>query len=217
MEHFSDRTTALKWVFTPAEILEGPLTLEFEGVSIAVASGVATATLKTEAFVADSAVRFRLEEELRAHLDAAGILEGKAVGLKFGGREDVDPDGRRHTFLEVGAGMVTVTGLRADIQVKNANGNTVVDTRADRIAVKRRLASLLAKHQPIDAVLRATVRSFRQAMSEPDAQLVRLYEVYEGIRHRFGNLTEAASALAFPVADLKRLRKVCITRACTPV
>lgn len=196
--------TILRWAFSPADILEDPLTLSVDGTSVSTGSGVATATLRRSDFLADIAVRHRIEEALRAQLDAAGLVEGVRVELQYDGREDLDVDGRRHVFIEIRTGAVVADELRADICATDSDGN-IVDTRAARIAAKRRLGDLLARHLPDDAILRAAVASFSRAMAEPNVVLVRLYEVTEAIRKRFGGAAAAARELGVPVGHVRRL------------
>jgi len=71
-----------------------------------------------------------------------------------------------------------------DIQIPNADGTMLVDTRRDRIASRIALGRRAAVYID-DPTANAILRSYSAAVADPRNELVHLYEIREALSTRF--------------------------------
>jgi hypothetical protein len=79
--------------------------------------------------------------------------------------------------------------------VKDKDGNVVSDSRKQRITKKQELAERVAKHRSQDPVLASIAASYQSAVTDPDNELVHLYEILDALKTKFGGKDAALASL----------------------
>jgi hypothetical protein len=86
----------------------------------------------------------------------------------------------------------------------DAEGNTIWDSRKERLDGRRSLASLLSEHRLIDPVADVVSRSYNAAVENPANELVHLYEIREAISKKLGGKCATISALGLTKTEWSR-------------
>jgi len=94
---------------------------------------------------------------------------------------------------------------QVDFLLKDAEGNVVRDSKAERIAEHISLLDELAPKVPHSATLRSLLESYSQSIDDPNNELVHLYEVRDALSHHYGNEQAARNALAISKTEWQRL------------
>jgi len=87
-----------------------------------------------------------------------------------------------------------VSTFSPDITISHKDG-TYYDSRKERIEKKAYLANLAEKHGSQDSIARSILESYCISISNPDNELVYIYEIFDTLAKRFNGATEACSEL----------------------
>ena len=112
------------------------------------------------------------------------------------------PDGRKvpTVFPE---SCVSIQSVESpDLVTKDKDGNIISDSKKERIQRKENLAELAEKYAYKDNLIKSLLKSYNSAVSDPDNELVHLYEIRDAIATKFGN---EYSALGISRAKWDRL------------
>lgn len=204
-------TVVLEWKFSPPSYFEEGLTIQRQHVIITIADGKVVARIPAAIYDKDPVVvRANVEAELRARFLAAQIIDHKHVDLAEPTLIRIDSEGRRHLFVEVEAGHVTVTGGMIDVEIRNKAGNIVSSSRTNRIARRNEVADLAGKHAS-DELLIAMLASYDDAIRDPRNELIYLYEVRDAIAAHFHGQDAAQAALGIDRQAWSRFGFLCCT------
>lgn len=200
----------LEWTFTPVDYFDREFRIDGPDYCAWFALGKVTATVDQEVYEHfNPDVRVELEKAIRSRFDGAQLVSRRPYKLDGPARFLLHPDGRRDVFIEVGAGVVTLTGGSVDVRITDPTGAVVHDTKAERAADKANVGELLHKHRDRDDTLRAIATSHANAVTDPNNELVHLYEIREALQGRFRNESKARSALGVAQARWSRFGQLC--------
>ncbi len=79
--------------------------------------------------------------------------------------------------------------------ITDRNGNVFVNSKKKRIEKKKTGSDLTEKRRKSDPTLTSLLSSYKMAVSEPDYELVHLYEIRDALSIRFGGGATACHAL----------------------
>lgn len=198
--------TEFEWAYQPSDFLEAATTVPLAAGQLSAEAGKALFTLKTPAEPVLAALRASVDEEVCAVFELRQLVTHRPFTLHGPNIIQHRADGAKMIYvLEV----VDVIGpIRDDLVIKNGAGNVVADTKAERIASETGfLLSFMPKLMKSPA-LRAMLKSYGQAVQDPDDELVHLYEVREGAAKRYGNDSAARSALRITRADWQTIGRL---------
>jgi hypothetical protein len=199
----------LEWTYSPTDFFESPIEIARTDYTVDIASGSISARLPASAFDADEQIKQRLHDSLFDRMRGIQLLTGKQFQLSKPRLTRIEPDGRRHIFVELEGAVLKPSGDLVDITVTDARGKVVRDIKQERIEKKRELAELVAKYSSGDKVLNSLLKSFENSISDPENELVHLYEVRESLSEAFGGASKAREALGVSLADWSRLGQLC--------
>lgn len=199
----------LEWTYSPRDFFESAIEIARSDYTVDIAAGAVSARLPASAFDADEGIRQRLHESLVDRMRGIQLLTRKPFQLSKPRLTRIDPDGRRHIFVELEGAVLTLTGGLVDITVTDATGKVVRDSKQERIQKKASLADLVAKYSSGDALLKSMLKSYETSTSDANNELVHLYEIRESLSTAFGGETKARTALAISKGDWSRLGQLC--------
>ena len=107
--------------------------------------------------------------------------------------------------ITVGAAFVVVSGGQADFVHRDAAGNVLRDTKAERIAEHVAMLDAVAPKLARSATLRELLRSYSRCVSDPSNELVRLYEIRDALATHYGGEQNACTALNISRPEWRRL------------
>ena len=189
------KAVLLEWTYTPMNYLEEPISISFNGGTLQIEQGSALATVAPQAYQADATMRDQLTGKIESRLRAVQIMTHKKFELSKASRTDILKDGKKHHYLEVDSVVMTMTMGSVDLVVKDKAGNIVSDTKRERLNKQEWYAMLIEKFRSSDAILGQMLQSYQASVSDPDNELVHLYEIRDSLASNFGSKKSAVSQL----------------------
>jgi len=172
-------TVLLEWTYTPADYFEEVVHVQRSDYRMTIDSGTAVAAIDAATYDATPDMRKKVHADLDARF--LGMQVFRRRPYQFSSSLETR-DGRKASNIECGVGGMVMVGMQAQLDVRavDANGNVIVDTKRDRIAKETDFAELVERHRT-DIVGQSMLKSYRQAMSDPQNELVHLYEIREAL------------------------------------
>lgn len=107
--------------------------------------------------------------------------------------------------IRVGSVLSTESVGQLDIIVRDPAGNIVRDTRAERISAHTSLLDSIAPKLARLVVLHELLISYSRSVSDPNNELVHLYEIRDALLQHYGGEQKAYAALNINRTEWKRL------------
>lgn len=199
----------LEWSYSPREFFESPIEISRADYIVDIAAGSISAKLPASTFDANSQVKQKLHDSLFDRMRGIQLLTRKPFQLSKPRVTRIEPDGRRHIYMELESAVLTLSGGLVDLTVTDSSGKVVRDSKKERIEQKRELAELVSKYSPGDKLLNSMLKSYDKSTSDPNNELVHLYEIREALAVAFGGESEVRKALKCSSASWSRLGKLC--------
>jgi hypothetical protein len=195
--------TELEWTYKPADYFEAPYRHAARDFDLIIDAGTAMASLT----VPTDPVAPNLEESVRSFVESIFLvrklqlhrnykLEGPTIYHHSSGRKDVS--------LRIGSASLVLMSGQVDLIVKDAAGNTIRDSKAERIAEHTSLLDLLAPKLQQSAALRALFVSYSKSVDDPDDEFTHLYEVRDALSRHYGGKWPTLRALGISESDWQR-------------
>jgi hypothetical protein len=186
----------LEWKFSPPDYFEEVIHIDRETYSIIIENGRIEARIDPTAYDQEHRMRDELHEALNDRFLGVQLLTHKQYELSNASMYRLYPDGHKDVTLFPEPIVMTMTIDSTDIIVKNNEGNIVTDTRRDRIQKKKKLAELAEKYRSKDQVVESILKSYKSAVTDPENELVHLFEIREALSSKFGRATRATLGIS---------------------
>lgn len=122
----------LEGSYTPPNYLEEPVAFERPDYSIKVGDGCIEVAFRDPDSPPSADRQAAVERDLHQVFTARLILTGQPWEMSELRLHRRYPDGRKDVWLSVSSGFVVLTGSPADFIHRDAEGNVIRDTRAER-------------------------------------------------------------------------------------
>ena len=132
---------------------------------------------------------------IRTVLQARQLLTRQSFNLTGPNITHERADGGRDITIIAGTGELKLTGFAVDIRVTASDGTVVRDSKAERLAHDRIFLQRLATAAATSPTVKQMLESFSNSVSDPDNELVHLYEVRDAAVEHFGSESAARKAL----------------------
>lgn len=199
-----ESVVSLTWRYSPADIVVEGLGLDIEGHTLTVAGGLATLEIEGDAFDQDPTIQARAVDSLKSILDGFGIHYRKPVLVSTPQMVRKHADGHQTHYVDLEPAKVTVS-VSCSVTITDKDGNVILDDEEERKNIARAietqklekaqtLGQKLSKH-PSDILLARMVDSYKNSISNPNNELVYLYEIRDALAIKFGGEKDACSTL----------------------
>ena len=197
--------TEVIWGYWPADLFEAPYRCQEAEFDLLIEAGKAVATLR----VAQDPVEARLVEDIQQLVENLCAFRQVQVHreYKVEGHSIHQCAGERKSLTVCPPGFAAATRLGVpgvDTTARDAAGNLVRDTKAERIA-KDTLELDLSVAKRASPLLRSAMESYGRAVSDPSNELVCLYEVRDLLAKHYDGEDKARKALNITAKDWARL------------
>jgi hypothetical protein len=196
--------TELEWVYQPRDLFEVAYRYAGTECELVIESGRAVATLS----VPQDPVDPQLEKRIMGHLEAVLLVRQLQVHRVYdlqGPRIYQHAGGRKNVAIRVGAAYVVVSGGQADFVHRDAAGNVLRDTKAERIAEHTAMLDSVAPKLALSSTLRGLLTSYSRSVSDPGNEFVHLYEIRDAIATHYGGEQNACAVLNISRSEWRRL------------
>ncbi len=198
-----------EWTFSPPDYFEEPFKISASNYELNVGSGKALATVDEMVHEANTSIRDSLQNELIGRFLGTQVACFIPYQLSKPVKTLFHADGRRSAFAEIEGLTMKASLGSVDVMITDAQGNVVTDTKRDRIAKVTSLSERIAKYRLLDRALDLTLRSHNAACREPEIELVRLYEIRDALRTRFGTESNCKKKLGLTRTEWSDFGRVC--------
>ena len=196
--------TELEWPYQPEDLFEVAYPYAGSEYDLLIEKGRAVATLKIPQDPIDEQLEKRIEEHVRAILQVRQLQTHRPYELQ-GLRVYQHSGGRKNIAIRVGSAVAVSDVGQPDILIRNAAGNVLHDTRAERIAEHKRMLDSIAPKLARSPLLRGLFDSYSRAISDPANELVHLYEVRDALQAHYRGEQNARAALDISASEWERL------------
>jgi len=203
-----DDVVVLEWTFSPPDYFEETIVIERDTYTMTIDNGKVEARIGPAAYDQEHKMRGELHDTLNDRFLGVQLLTHKAYELSKASMYRLHPDGRRDVTVFPEPCVIGESFGTPNIVVKDKYGNIVSDSRRDRIEEKKELAELVAKYRPQDQVLASMLASYKMAVTDPDNELVHLYELRDALSAKFGGESAALTTLAISNTKWSRLGRL---------
>jgi hypothetical protein len=183
---------------------ESPYSYSGLGYELTIADRKVLATLAVPQNPVDSTLRDRLQDEVRTIFDSKQVITHQPYKLEGPFVSQYGADGTK-----VASGLTRVskefaTSWRVDVIERDATGQIVRDTKAERIAEHKKFMDLLMRkfEHPL---LKLLISSYSAAVNDSANEVVHLYEIRDALAKYFGSETEARKRLNVTKGQWQRL------------
>ncbi len=195
----------IEWSFSPEDYIEHK---NKEGnIDFDISGGKVKVSLPFSVYNADKNIREKLHNRVKAFFDGMMISKREPYTLsKPNTMERLSPDGKKHYTIFLETGHFVLTGGEFHSVHKDAAGNIIRDTKAEKKQAELQFAELSAKHAD-DLTVGKLLQAYRASISDPANELVHLYEIKESLKIRFSNESHAKKELGITDDDWKPIGK----------
>ncbi|MET3717089.1 hypothetical protein [Pseudomonas sp. PvP001] len=209
---------SLTWRYSPADIVSEELALDIEGHRLTVAEGLATLEIDGGTFDQDPTIQARAVDSFKSILNGFEIYYRNPVVISIPQMVRKHADGHQTHYVELEPANITVS-VSCSVKIIDQCGNVIVDDEVERKKFERQRVAIissqaqslgykLAKH-PADVLLVRLVDSYKNSISNPNNELVYLYEIRDALANRFGGEKGACSILGLPRGAWGRFGLLC--------
>lgn len=195
----------LEWTFSPSNFFEASVAISRDDYDITIGDGKVEVKMEPGIFKSDPGIKDIIEDSLNDRFRGVQLLSHEKYELSYVGRSRLYPDGHKEIFIEMNE--IIVFKEQADL-VATKNGVVVYDSRKERTAQKAELAALAGKYGSIDRLAKSILSSYHTAVTDPNNELVHLYEIREALNKKFGSEEQTLSALGFSREKWKTLGRL---------
>ena len=197
--------TELEWSYQPQDFFEERLVFALTDGELVADAGKATLTLTIPTNPVFAADLQRYKDEVCGVFEVRQLITHNKYELNG---PDIKKDGTRNLSLFAVSADLTMTAGHPDLVIIDASGKIVNDTKAERLASDMTMMTSLSPKLVQSTILHGILRSYSQAVRDPQNELVHLYEIRDAIAKEFGGESGAKSALGITRVDWSTLGRL---------
>jgi hypothetical protein len=176
-----------EWNYEPADYLEEEINISSAEFQLAIRNGKAEALVDPRIIENSPSIRDDLTTVVKSRFDAIQLLTHREYSLGKPGRVDLREDGKRNIYLEVETAVIKAIAGKVDFVHRDREGNVLYDSKRARLEQQRWFAETVSKFRTSDRTLDQLLKSYQQAVKDPDNEFLYLYEIRDAIASKFGN------------------------------
>lgn len=197
----------LEWKFTPPDYLEDMSDNPGYEYTMTIADGKVVVKVNFAIYDAHRSMRMHLDTILNNKFRAVQLHDYRDYKLSNSSFTLVYLNGRSNRFIEFEPTRL-VTGSTLDFRVTDKDENVIFDSKQAQIEKKKSFEKLINKHCS-DEVVDKLFQSYGSAVSDPNNELVHLYEIREALSEKFGSDHAAQTALGIHKPQWSDFGKLC--------
>jgi hypothetical protein len=200
----------IQFRYKPSNYFESTFTYSESNYEITLGDGIVETTIPGTTEIPSEKIISEIKQKIVTILNARMLLTHKIYQLEAP-RIDIhypDKSKKSHYRIEALAGEIKLTGFAPDIVLKDALGNIIRDTRAERLAFEENILKLFAQTDNQIPTVKTMINSYEAAIQDPKNELVHLYEIIDALKHHFVTKQNALSKLNFDETSWDRLHSL---------
>ncbi|HEY1965283.1 MAG TPA: hypothetical protein VGG59_10150 [Acidobacteriaceae bacterium] len=215
----------IEWRYSPSDFFPAPISEQLLDCDAKIAQGAAIACIDPELYESNPSLHTQLHQILDARCRVQQYKTGKAYDLDGGTLTEYHWNG--HRAMHASSFMSSTSSMTVDFTVTDSRGKTIFDSAAERQRKKLKheqkkldlqqldaqVAAALEQHyrkgsHPENPLLDSLLASHLSACSDPDNELVYLYELRDALAKRFRSESKARKILSVSNAEWSRFGRL---------
>jgi hypothetical protein len=192
------------WSYTPTDYFEENIEIDRGNYKLVIDNGSIIAYLSGEIYDINPGIISMISNDIKALLMGVLVVSHKLYTLSNYTMHRRSNDGKDNITLSVASSVQAFIVGAVDLQVKNAKGEIIGDTKAERIKQKKRFGELASKHNK-DDIVQSILDSYGRAVNDRENELVHLYEIRDALSTKFSGEKKAISVLGINKKNWKRI------------
>ena len=196
--------TEVEWSYDPPDFFESDHRVNTADYELLFRSGQATAALASPQDPVSEDLERTIEKHVRTIMLTRQLKnrrEYKVTGPHIYQHEQ----DKKHVTVRVGSAVVMCSAGQVDLVTTDSEGRMVRDTRAERIADDGTELDFLAAKALKSRSLHGMLESYSRSISDPNNELVHLYEVRDAIAEHYGSEAAGRAALSIRKTEWQTL------------
>lgn len=184
-----------EWNYEPKDYFEDTFIIEYDNCTIEIKSGIAKAQISPIHIDNADEIINKLNQDLESRFLAVQVMTHQKFKLCKPSRYDLRKDGTKHIYLQVEDIVCLSDCSPIDIIIRDKDGNLISDTKQERIDKKKWFSETSAKYRCKNHTLNQMLNSYSSSVSDPNNELVHLYEIRDAVSKEFGGESNSRSKL----------------------
>ena len=198
----------LEWEFSPPDYFEEEHTIEHDDCQLVIKEGKVEARIDPSVYDQNNKMRDSLYEFLDKRFSGVEIYSHKPYKLSEASEIKLYTDGRKDVVVYAKVSMIGTVSMTADVTISDKDGNIISDSKRDRIQKKKKFAQLVGDFSYDDPVANSLITSYKTSVSDPDNELIHLYEIRDALSKCFLGDKEAQKRLNLKKSDWSNLGRL---------
>jgi hypothetical protein len=193
-------TVTLEGAYSPSDYLEEAVTLNRPDCTATIQEGRIDVVFREPEPLPDADCQAAISREVHLVFQARLIMTGRpwrSTGLTLRRRY---ANGSSDIWLSATSMICAGSVGSPDIMMKDAEGNVVKDTKAERLTDERDFREQCLRHAE-DLLFQELMASFSRAIDDPADLMTHLYEIRDALKRHFGPKDKAKKALGLTEAE----------------
>lgn len=203
-----DAQTVLEWSYEPADFFEESEKLDWLDGEIEIKNGAVRGVFDASHYERGRDFRDQAHEALLSYFLAQQVQNDKSYSLSSASLSREYADGRRDVTAFANSLQMKVSLSKPDVVIRDAAGNIVSDTKAERLKRQKEFRRQVSLLRPNDGTLRRILQSYNNALADPENILIHLYEIRDAIAVEYGTETAAKSAVSASSSDWSKFGRM---------
>lgn len=180
-----DAKTVLEWKYQPKNFFEEPFKIAVVSGEVAIADGTVKGEFHGKHFDEGREFLDKIDASVRVIFQARQVQVHQEFHLAKAGMAREHADGRREVTVSARGIQAATSVGRGEIVQKNADGEVIYDSKAERLRKQQVFRDNVAVLTPEDLVLKRMLQSFGNALADKENLLIHLFEVREALESQY--------------------------------
>ena len=195
-----------RWTYTPTDYFHARISILTDVGKLTFDAGEATLVTPGSHDTVTRADLVAATAVVESGLNARRILVRRPYSLDSPAVVISHPDGTQHYRVYSEARFVEVSSVGVDFVLRNIFRRVIHDSKAERSARESRELEDITRTAVVSSTLRQMLRSYSNALDEPQNALIHLYEVQDAAKKHYGR--DAQSRLGIDEGGWKLLGRL---------
>jgi len=202
----SQHVMVLQWTFLPPDYFEAPVVISRDDYTVSIQDGKIDVRMAPALYETNPNIKDAIEDALNHRFRAMELISHHGYSLSYAGRLHIHPDGHKEFFLTINERLTVRDSV--DFTASDKAGNVIFDSRKERLQQKMMLADLVERHSSRDSLVKSMLKSYHAAVTDPDNELVYLYEIRDALAREFRGENQVRAILNISSASWHELGRI---------
>jgi len=198
------------WTYTPTDYFENEILLEEAGYSIKIKEGNIELVVNEEENENVSETHSKYSDMVESFFMAELLGERRFYELKVSSLKAENEDGSITKYIKPKSINVTFSfGTSVAFTIMDKDGNIIKDSEEEKQKKQIELLKKLQNALNRDEIVKGLIDSYKSSISDPNNELVHLYEIRDALHSYFGSHGKAIKDLSITAKEWNDLGRVC--------